>query len=79
MRTTVDIPDETYRAIKVMAAEQGVTVRELVLDGLESVMRAKQGNVRTAGGGAGLQVFASAEPGLPEVEHETDDEVIGFP
>jgi hypothetical protein len=75
----VDIPDETYRAIKVMAAEQGVTVRELVLDGLEIVMRTKQTAAQTAGGSPGLQVFASAEPGLPEIEHESDDDVIGFP
>lgn len=75
MRTTVDIPDETYRAIKVMAAEQGATVRELVLDGLEIVMRARQ----TPGGSVGLEVFASAEPGPVEIEHETDDDVIGFP
>jgi hypothetical protein len=36
MRTTVDIPDETYRALKVMAAERGTTVRELLLDGLKT-------------------------------------------
>jgi hypothetical protein len=75
MRTTVDIPDETYRAIKVMAAEQGVTVRELVLDGLEIVMRAKQ----PRGGSVGLEVFAAAETGSLGIDHETDDEVIGFP
>ncbi len=37
MRTTIDIPDETYRTIKVMAADRGTTVRELVLEGLEAV------------------------------------------
>ena len=42
MRTTVDIPDETYRTIKVTAAEQGRTVRELILEGLETVLRTKK-------------------------------------
>jgi hypothetical protein len=79
MRTTVDIPDEVYREVKVMAAQQGVTVRELVLDGLERVMRTRQTAGQTASGSSELQVFASAEPGLPEIGHETDDDVIGFP
>ena len=42
MRTTVDVPDDIYRAIKVMAAERGTTVRELVLEGLETVMRTRK-------------------------------------
>lgn len=79
MRTTVDIPDETYRAIKVMAAEQGVTVRELVLDGLEIVMRTRQAAGQTAGVSARLEVFASAEPGPVGIDHETEDDVVGFP
>lgn len=31
MRTTVDIPDETYRKLKARAALKGSTVKELVL------------------------------------------------
>jgi len=42
MRTTIDVPDELYRTVKVMAAERGATLRELVLEGLHMVMRAKQ-------------------------------------
>ena len=42
MRTTVDIPDEVYRAVKVLAAERGTTVRELVLEGLQTVMRTRK-------------------------------------
>jgi hypothetical protein len=38
MRTTIDIPDETYRALKVLAAERNSTVRRIVLDGLDLVM-----------------------------------------
>jgi Antitoxin ParD len=31
MRTTVDIPDETYRRLKAKAALKGSTVKELVV------------------------------------------------
>ena len=34
MRTTIDIPDETYRKLKVKAALEGETVRQIVLRGI---------------------------------------------
>ena len=36
MRTTVDIPDETYRQLKIKAANEGVPVRQIVLRGIQS-------------------------------------------
>jgi hypothetical protein len=75
MRTTVDIPDEMFRNVKVMAAEQGVTVRELVLDGLEIVMRTR----RATRVGAVSRELPSADPGTLEVNQESSDEMIGFP
>jgi hypothetical protein len=41
MRTTIDIPDEIYRAIRIEAAERGTSVRQIVLDGLEAVRQKK--------------------------------------
>jgi hypothetical protein len=35
MRTTVDIPDSTYRKLKSKAAQQGCSVNELILRGVE--------------------------------------------
>jgi hypothetical protein len=35
MRTTIDIPDETYRELKMKAAREGKTVREIALRGIE--------------------------------------------
>ena len=75
MRTTVDIPDETYRTIKVMAAERGGTVRELILEGLEVVMRTRQ----TAHRDWESPEAPSAGPGSIEIDRETNDELIGFP
>ena len=76
MRTTVDIPDEIYRTVKVMAAERGTTVRELVLEGLETVMSTRKT------GRMGLEspvAPGGTKLGGLEVEHETNDDLIGFP
>jgi hypothetical protein len=75
MRTTVDIPDETYRTIKVLAAEQGRTVRELILEGLKAVLRTR----KTARNGWESPEIPSAQPGSIEIDYETNDDVIGFP
>ncbi len=34
MRTTIDIPDDVYRRVKMDAAAKGVTLRELILESL---------------------------------------------
>ena len=41
MRTTIDIPDETYRNLKMIAAEKNSTVRQMVLDGLHLILLQK--------------------------------------
>lgn len=35
MRTTLDIPDETYRQLKIKAATEGRSFREIALRGIE--------------------------------------------
>jgi hypothetical protein len=74
MRTTVDIPDDVYRAVKVLAAERGTTVRELVLEGLETV-RARNSGRR----GVGSPETPHAEVESLEIDRETNDDLIGFP
>jgi hypothetical protein len=39
MRTTVDIPDETYQLLKTRAIEEGASVKQLLLRGAEKVLR----------------------------------------
>jgi hypothetical protein len=39
MRTTVDIPDATYKQLKSRAAAEGGTVKQLLLRGAENVLR----------------------------------------
>jgi hypothetical protein len=36
MRTTVDLPDELFRDLKVKSARQGVTLKQLIVKALES-------------------------------------------
>ena len=35
MKTTIDLPDPLYRRLKIRAAESGLTIRELVVNGIE--------------------------------------------
>ena len=39
MRTTVDIPDALYKALKVKAAQEGVSIKHLVLRGTHAVLK----------------------------------------
>ncbi len=71
MRTTVDLPDDIYRAVKVLAAERGTTVRELVLEGLEMVR--KKAHARAPG------PEERRAPEEPVEGLEASDDVIGFP
>jgi hypothetical protein len=75
MRTTVDLPDDIYRAIKVIAAERGTTVRELVLEGLGMV------RARTAVRRKLESPEESAPLGTDDAtgNRETNEDLIGFP
>ncbi|HEY1803705.1 MAG TPA: hypothetical protein VGG45_04425 [Terracidiphilus sp.] len=72
MRTTVDLPDDIYRAIKVMAAERGKTVRELVLEGLEMVRAKRSGSESESSA-------ESSQAGPLGADRETNEDLIGFP
>jgi hypothetical protein len=74
MRTTIDIPDETYRSIKVMAAERGITVRALLLEGVE-MMRERP---KTASKRFEIPVIRSKRPGTLHLTNEQIDELTAF-
>lgn len=74
MRTTIDIPDETYRTIKVLAAERGTTVRELVLEGMELVRRHPPAPARKFE----VPVIRSKRPGTLHLTNEQIDELTAF-
>lgn len=39
MRTTIDIPDPVYREIKIHAASEGTTIREIIIEGVAMRLR----------------------------------------
>ena len=74
MRTTIDIPDELYREIKITAAERGTTVRKLVLEGVELVRRQPP----PASKRFTVPVICSKHPGTLHLTNEQIDELTAF-
>ncbi len=76
MRTTVDIPDATYRLLKARAAAEGGTVKQLLLRGAEVVLREPvEKKVRRLK----LPILNSGEPGTLHLDNEKIYDLIGFP
>lgn len=71
MRTTIDIPDETYRAIRILAAERGETLRKLVLEGLDLVREKNQPPRKRFE----VPVIHSSRPGTLNLTNEQIDEI----
>jgi len=42
MRTTLDLPDDLVKQAEIAAAERGITLRELVTEGLRHVLKEKK-------------------------------------
>jgi hypothetical protein len=74
MRTTVDIPDAIYRRLKARAAEQGCSVKELVLHGLESQLKIRRPNNPVR-----LPIVHSKQPGALALTNEQIYEIVPFP
>jgi len=78
MRTSVDIPDAIYREMKVRAATEGTTVREIILDGV--AMRLRNGNAPSKRDGRiPFPVVRSNNPGSLKLGEEGVYEYIPFP
>ncbi len=78
MRTSFEIPDELYRAMRVRAASEGTTMREIVLDGV--AMRLGMGNAAPKQDGRPrFPVIRSQKPGSLKLGEEGVYEYIPFP
>jgi hypothetical protein len=76
MRTTVDIPDATYRLLKARAASEGGSVKQLLLRGAESVLREPVSKpVRRLR----VPLLNQGEPGTLHLDNEKIYDLIGFP
>jgi hypothetical protein len=77
MRTTVDIPDETYRKLKVKAAEENSTVRQVVLEGLDLVLL--QQNSAPPAQRLKMPLIHSTRKDKLVIDNEKIYEIIDFP
>jgi hypothetical protein len=78
MRTTVDIPDPLYRELKVRAASEGRTIREMILEGIEVRLR-DGGAASTREGRPRFPAIRSKNPGTLKPGKEGVYEYIPFP
>jgi hypothetical protein len=75
MRTTIDIPDETYRELKLKAVREGKPVRQIVLRGIR---RELEGNEEKPVRKLKLPLIRSSRPGTLELTNEQVDELTAF-
>jgi hypothetical protein len=74
VRTTVDIPDLTYRQLKARAALRGCSVRELILRGVEAELNGeKRGETK---GKVTLPLIKSKRPGWLRLSNKTIHEIL---
>jgi hypothetical protein len=75
MRTTVDIPDPLYRELKGKAANEGSTVKDLILRGVEQELRGRRGRTDRVR----LPIVPSKRPGTLQIDNAKIFEIIPFP
>jgi hypothetical protein len=75
MRTTIDVPDETYRDLKMKSAREGKSVRQIVLRGIQRELEAaEEMPVRKLQ----LPLIRSSRPGTLKLTNEQIDELTAF-
>jgi hypothetical protein len=76
VRTTIDIPDPTYRRLKAKAAAEGRSVKALLLDAAETALApaGKSGAERVV-----LPLVGSKRPGRLDLTNARIYDVISFP
>jgi len=75
MRTTIDIPDETYRDLKIKAARERTPVRQIVL---RAIQRELEGTEERLVRKLRLPLIRSSRPATLELTNEQIDELTAF-
>ena len=78
MRTTVDIPDPIYREMKICAASEGTTIKEIILEGVAVRLRSRPAPAKQEGRPR-FPVIRSRNPGSIKLGQEGVYEYIPFP
>ena len=76
MRTTVDIPDQVYRRLKSRAAQEGRSVKELILRSVEGQLGVGQKPSKRR---VSLPLVRSKRPGKVRLDNARIFELIPFP
>jgi hypothetical protein len=76
MRTTVDIPDPVYRRLKTRAASEGSSAKELILRGVELILKKSPRKSRRR---VKVPLIRSKQPGTLELDNDRIYEIISFP
>ena len=76
MRTTVDIPDTLYRELKSKAAREKVTVKQLILRGVQVELRSRSNKRKRR---VSFPIIRSKRPGTLEIDNAKIYELISFP
>ena len=76
MRTTSDIPGPMYRRLKSRAATEGSSAKELILRGVERVLRQETRKRRRR---VKLPIVRSSRPGTVHLDNAKIYEAISFP
>jgi hypothetical protein len=72
MKATIEIDDELYRRVKAAAALRGRKVKDLVAEGLRTVLRSSHTGLRTRR--IKLPIVKSKKPGTLRLSNEMIDE-----
>jgi hypothetical protein len=78
MRTTVDIPDPLYREMKIHAAQEGTTLKEIILDAVAVKLRTGKTTEKPEKR-AKFPVVRSKKPGSMKLGEEGVYDYIPFP
>jgi hypothetical protein len=74
MRTTIDIPDQTYRQLRIKAAEEGIPLRLIVLRGIQKELSPSQPQSRRKK--FQIPVIPSTQPGTLHLTNEDIDDIL---
>ena len=72
----MDIPDQMYRRLKGRAAREGRSAKDLILRGVEQILREER---RPSGRRVTLPIVRSKRPGTVALDNARIYEVILFP
>ncbi|MGA2050866.1 MAG: hypothetical protein ABSG96_24480 [Terracidiphilus sp.] len=76
MRTTLDIPDEVYRRLKIKAAVEGEAIRKIALRG---ILREIDEQAPSPLPRLSEPILKSYAPGSIDIDNERIYDLVGFP